>query len=826
VVFHLSNLCGGGAIPQILTIEPSGNRFLSATMVHTPLNERKLKRLWILTIGGLVTLILAYGLTALVIELGVEGRNPDHSREKQFDDFDDPYRDIIVNTLPFAQQWYRSLNLGDDLLPSTMLQTPNGAGADVETEEAAGCLDSWSEDLTKYLPETTPYMIELVLEHMSLRNHRKIREYLTDFLDSPQSLVETYNTTRNCLMNIPVMVDIICNIQEKVPRNLDDNDQYIHLSYAVHIGVVLEVLTNALPNDVATLGEVVQLMQNEQRIKRDTFVRSIYSGRDATFMNDKYTGIAQAFGNYARMIIQNDWFDSGPALTINILEAVVTDADDGYTSNARVGMALAASPKPDSVIEDHKMFRRFGKLWADAYMGWNFVFVVGNFPYYFLPKLLIPAVTCKVTKEDQAENWISPRLVSLSLLLMVVPSPPSEDLQDLIPQNLAQGLARVLDSEHSPTLKTGRYPVATELGKINLEAGLLSSPTRNTVERMLFTLCGGFCYEDIAWGTTDTAPFDLLDDEQFRILLGFTLTATTMIAGLGLEFLVWVRFLHTWNETHEFWFRVAQFFFPLLLVTVLGLALTHNYMAMPLCAVSLWKFGFPETIHYSYLGLFGRNAKLVRASDLLNGMGTLIHHSASVFIVCMLLAGVLPYSRYIISPCIVIAAQHICVTLKYNAEYVYLAVELLLEVLFEWIVISEFWYYSRIHWTAALGSGVMLIGHWFFLLASTLLLFSGHSENTSLLARGNEAILRRSVFSKNESQVDESEADELEEFLPGELNEEMQFRSSRVRDSHVRWSLPKSEQAHKSSNGVHHHHEESSVFEVIEESKELETKEK
>jgi hypothetical protein len=43
----------------------------------------------------------------------------------------------------------------------------------------------------------------------------------------------------------------------------------------------------------------------------------------------------------------------------------------------------------------------------------------------------------------------------------------------------------------------------------------------------------------------------------------------------------------------RYW-RFAQFFFPLLAMTSLGLALYRNYLALPVMVFGLWKFGFPE----------------------------------------------------------------------------------------------------------------------------------------------------------------------------------------------------------------------------------------
>mmetsp|Transcript_23049 Transcript_23049/g.50194 ORF Transcript_23049/g.50194 Transcript_23049/m.50194 type:complete len:116 (-) Transcript_23049:81-428(-) len=58
--------------------------------------------------------------------------------------------------------------------------------------------------------------------------------------------------------------------------------------------------------------------------------------------------------------------------------------------------------------------------------------------------------------------------------------------------------------------------------------------------------------------------------------------------------------------------------------------MTHIYLAMPILVFGMYKFGFPETILYLYVGLYDKFISCFqRAMDLINGIGTLIHHSTS-----------------------------------------------------------------------------------------------------------------------------------------------------------------------------------------------------
>ena len=254
--------------------------------------------------------------------------------------------------------------------------------------------------------------------------------------------------------------------------------------------------------------------------------------------------------------------------------------------------------------------------------------------------------------------------------------------------------------------------------------------------------------EEGPWSVTDTLPTAELSDAQFGVLVGFTLWITTEIAGLGLEYFVWHHLLQIWDDKREALWKFAQFLFPLLVGTTIGLALDRNFLALPFLVVSMWKFGYPETIMYLYLGLFDKkSARLRRISDFVNGVGTVAHHSAAAFLVCMLLAGVIPPSRYVLNSSLILVVQHWFVLLSYINETAYVVVELALEAWFEWTVISDFYHIRSLHWTAALGTGIFVFAHWLYLLAAGLdmLVDKTSIDADNVHQRGTKAFRRRST---------------------------------------------------------------------------------
>ena len=108
----------------------------------------------------------------------------------------------------------------------------------------------------------------------------------------------------------------------------------------------------------------------------------------------------------------------------------------------------------------------------------------------------------------------------------------------------------------------------------------------------LYKLCGEQCHDGTG-PVTDTNPLANLTNDEFKVYVGFVLWGIVLLAGLGMEGLVWVGFFVYTPVWH-----VVSMSFSLLAATSLGLAIHHNYLALPIMVVGLWKFGFPETVLY------------------------------------------------------------------------------------------------------------------------------------------------------------------------------------------------------------------------------------
>lgn len=688
------------------------------------------RALLILAFVMAATLGIVYGLTALVVQVGIVGRNPNLNTDKRHRSFDNPYEDIVKVTIPRVQQWYRSLNVDDQTNPLIPYHD-NPYPAQVGVVDSK-CLETWFSEIQGLVSETNPALIKWILFDMGFSQTHSVLKHLQLYLDEPQPLSSLYLTSQICLQEMQGLPALACAVRQKMPWELSDPATQDFIRYAVHVGLVLEVLTQALRTDFVALHRAISIMRTTQRDKFESVIQ-LYPVEKRFFFTAKYEGVAQGLEQVGEMLVKNEQSTPlKPLFQTNILEATLLDISAGLESNARLGLALSAAVNFDSSVDDHRLVWALGKDWISGYMTWNMAVVLSHLPKFSLSKLLVPSTVCY---GDNGEDWILSRAISLSLSLMLTPSSPDPSLD--VPSDAAEHIQRILSLERTASI--ARAPSKSFLGETNLQSIRIDSPSHNDVEEMLYELCDGKCHEGSWWVLSDTTPHARMSDAEFAIYLGMIYWITMVMTGLGLEFLVWISCLSPkheqgfgWSARWAFSWYAVQFVFSLLVAAALGLAINGNFLSMPLLTIAVWKFGFPETLMYLWLGLFDGTMSLgQRLAEVLNGLGLVVHHAAMALSISMLLAGVISPERSLLSPTFILVMQHWFVIVKYINEWAYMLIELTLEIFFQWILLSQFENFVSNHWTASLIGAAMLVAHWLFLIAGgiELLLQSLHWDN-------------------------------------------------------------------------------------------------
>jgi hypothetical protein len=282
---------------------------------------------------------------------------------------------------------------------------------------------------------------------------------------------------------------------------------------------------------------------------------------------------------------------------------------------------------------------------------------------------------------------------------------------------------------------------------------------------------------DGSWKITDSDPIASLDETEFKVFIGFVLWVTVLLAGIGLEALVWTSFLkyNGWSRECEARWKFAEFIFPLFATTTLGLAFNQNYWALIFLVSGLFKFGFPEILTYMQTGIYVSSDTTMRGrcrrlANFLNAVGLAVHHSASALLICMLLALVATPDRHVAGTIQFLVMQHWFVLVKYAYFPLYVVLELTLEVFFEWAVLSNLQYLNSNHWTVAMAASSMLMAHWIFLLTAgldlltggeELLTFEGETEDIFLAAKESKRLKAEESTGRDDLLADEEEMQEI-----------------------------------------------------------------
>ena len=660
-------------------------------------------------------------LTYSIIRFGIRSKHSDLKIEKKFnEDMEsgvEAYRRIIKDTIPFAKEWYRVHHKES----ARRLSSP-------ETEDA--CLAPFFTLLNEVAEFTSPDAIEGVLKSMGLSDLPVIRSFLKEYLESPQPIAAMYSRSSSCLQDSRHLSRMACAVAEKISLDGFASDQATarYIRDHIHRAVVLEVLTPALLDDVAALFQVQEVMRFDQYFAFRDFQSRKHRNDKNTLESTlaKYEGVMHSLEGLGQMIAANSAPIPGQhkRLQINILKAVKLDALRGFESNALVGIDLAATAKFDSVVKDQKVSWALGQDWVDSYSSWNLLFILGNVPVHAIQQLLIPSVSCNIGSEH-GKDFMAARIVSLALFMMQsIDEPlPSSAINETSVLSSMESYYALTDSPPRLSQTAAGALLVNQLGEDLARHSVLNRPSADTVEHMLHDLCGGNCH-DGSWKVTDTIPTSNLDHEQFQVYTGLFLWITCLLAGIGSELLVYILYLKQdgWTEENDRIWIMAQFFFPLLAATYLGLAISQNFMALPCLIAGLWKFGFPETLLYQHSALFGSggcNARDLsrRISDFLKGSGTIAHHGGAAMLICMILAGPIIADDHVVSCILPLIAQHWFSLVHHVSRTLYIILELSLEAWFQWTIFSEFEHLLTNHWTVSLIALVMVTAHWQYVLA-------------------------------------------------------------------------------------------------------------
>lgn len=231
------------------------------------------------------------------------------------------------------------------------------------------------------------------------------------------------------------------------------------------------------------------------------------------------------------------------------------------------------------------------------------------------------------------------------------------------------------------------------------------------------------------WPTTGTSFGSNLETfKDFQRMDAVLTWITVLLTGFGSEALLGVFMqIYVPLEVLEFGWTFSQFLFPLfVLISVQAAAAGEAYCYIFL-VFGMWKFGFPETLVFlTNLMEFQRSRGKKRygvlkwVTNFCNGIGTVMHHSASAMVVVMLHKKFLVLNQPLACVIMPLVMQHWFCLLKYKSVALYAIIEFTLEFFWEWEMFSNLQHFtgmSPFSWTTCLA---MLVAHWLYWIGAIL----------------------------------------------------------------------------------------------------------
>jgi len=176
-------------------------------------------------------------------------------------------------------------------------------------------------------------------------------------------------------------------------------------------------------------------------------------------------------------------------------------------------------------------------------------------------------------------------------------------------------------------------------------------------------------------------------DYEYRVFITLSTWLIAMFTGLSLELFLGTHIVQ-YFETHEtmHWFWVyANCLFPIM---VLCGFLSQSFFGLPLMVLGMFKFGFPEINAYLHRASTHQMFSIHWWSDSLNGCGSLFHHGSSILVLAGLINELFTLETYVVVILLITLFQHMVVVLKYLRRKTYIVLVLLLELCFQYEILS------------------------------------------------------------------------------------------------------------------------------------------
>ncbi|MGK7954693.1 MAG: hypothetical protein AB4063_05455 [Crocosphaera sp.] len=278
----------------------------------------------------------------------------------------------------------------------------------IESAEASLCIEEVISKLKIDLEMTSdPQMIEeIVQKEMFLDDCYGFQSRFSSKLKHPESLKPMLEKIRSGMIaHHPALVEFLCAALREDLISVGHKMQ-AYVKRTIHYIYLLDMLTEEMFDNWEFMVELrYHFLEKREQLGIDSdFIRSfvdIFKITGGLFFSAKTVTMDWVFKEYERIrrqgfIEKEDVIKRKTGLTLNILEAVITDKRKGFRNNALTGLALIVTPPKDVILTPEKRALEYllSSQWTELYETWNLAFISGNMDNLDLlyPKLLIPSV--------------------------------------------------------------------------------------------------------------------------------------------------------------------------------------------------------------------------------------------------------------------------------------------------------------------------------------------------------------------------------------------------------------------------------------------------
>jgi len=565
---------------------------------------------------------------------------------------------------------------------------------------------------------SSPELVHEIYGYLGLADSRDGRRVVADIWNASVDFEPMVDQIATCARENRPLHETLCgwlddpSIALTLHESQEDVNNSDALTFAMHEVLVLERLAREGVRSRSFRNFIAAHFAAKSDLVEDAIVRVSREQNEpedlAAFKVEKWNSIFMPSQELTYMNVAGGMPSEAVSrlqknLMLNIIEATDIDRSMGVTLNADIGVTLAASAVTATpyVGSEERLVWSFSKEWFDAYNAWNLNYVTTFNTLHLPPKLLIPSILC--TSDDSVrDGWITARMMSLKSIFLPMSFEGSQRKRK----------QRVIKA--TPERRQGTARISAQHLEIDAPARCCGFNTLYSMFQMLkpYPL-------EMELGS------NVLRSEWFMVYFLLVAWLSVVLAGLGSEVVLGELLARLMVESRNGFvaWHFAQLTFSLLLTASFTASDGIGLIFLP---IGLWKMGFPETV--SSLISFSRSkrkASLAALAELCNGFGTLLHHFSTSLVITGILLHVFPRDRALTAGCVVPILQHIFVLVKYHLDWLYIAIELGLEIWFQIEVISNVSEFDSLRGLEItnMGRGLalsMLLSHYLYLVAAAL----------------------------------------------------------------------------------------------------------